>query len=179
MKAILSVLVALLVLSCSQHRPSNTETARANIESGLKEVLHDPDSYQFVKMSSFDSITNLDMMDAGIDFNLSLLPGKKRLLAAKERLIEAQKKGLRWGDSTKEDVEETQNAIDELASSIKTVKENTEKGIEQRKTASIDTVYNYTVEFTYRAKNKIGATVLSTRKVSLSKEMEVLDISGG
>lgn len=58
MKKLLPLIVALVILSCTNNRKNPIHVARLKVESELLKTLHDPDSYEFVDFMITDTLWN-------------------------------------------------------------------------------------------------------------------------
>lgn len=70
---VLILFIILIVTSCSTktNEEQTKEMVKANFEAYLNERLHDPEGYEFVKISISDTITHLQNLDREIEWKQS------------------------------------------------------------------------------------------------------------
>ena len=167
----------LLLTSCSPE-----SKAKRSIEAYLKTTLNDPSSYEFVKMDELKvfNLTDwrqqqarLQLIDKGYDVNGGT--GTLHLFGRAMREYQETQE-YRKLDSKQKD-----NALKHIGKVIDSIYDEDTKrayaGIADSKEADSKIVKSYSVNFTFRAKNKLGALGIETHNFTLDPSFNVLSAS--
>lgn len=168
---IVTFFILLLSYSCSKKK-SAKDIAITNIQEMLKDNLHDPDSYEFVSITKFDTLYKRNHYSVMNDFYISSTLRYDSLVKDTNLWREANRNSMddpktksffRGRDSTILDLKDFIEVYSKYSDSLKM--ENANEIVE------------YSTVFSFRAKNAMGAKTLNRNKVVLDKEFNVISIN--
>lgn len=174
-------LAAFLMVSC-EAKKTPEEIAKENISAYIKKDMNDPDSFEFVEMTDFDTLTTQGHYDIEINIKKILLSKKDRLLQTDKENVELAKENLELSKSLESaDIslyEQDFNEANEDYEKNKKMFEGYEKDIDSllalKENTSPSKIEYIRTSAKIRGNNSFGAKILTTYRIRLDEDMNVL-----
>ncbi len=169
---ILSLFLLLFLASCFS--PPVKEVAKKNFEEYILKNMHDPESYEFVEMSKFDTLTYEGYCKEEIQILEIGLEGKDKAIDDLEEVVEIYKQLAKESREHKDGLIKAQRDYYSRIASYKKVEDKVDLFKEMMNSDTSHYIKYIKTNFKIRAKNKMGAKVLGSYRVRFDKSLKVI-----
>lgn len=175
-KLVLLIILGIISFTSCSREPSVDEKVKMEIESELVKNLHDPESYEFVEMEKIDTIFKKKYYKSMLDHYQKLMNSSQDTPERVKKFDELAKKFRQYGREYEPDAIDAEKEAKKLQKNYDEVKDKFYEIENLYSNSREDEILELTTTFKCRAKNKVGAKILTKYNVSLTDSLTVKHI---